>query len=82
MTWLDEYGRPLADYEVAAIESSHYYNYHDALSYLGFHEEKFEFAEAQAVSCETCGGLFVPYTNYLRKHRRECGWENGPAWVS
>lgn len=69
------YGRPLNDYEIAAIQRGGYTNQGIASAALGFEFERFAFADVQAVSCTQCGVLLAFVIRHMVRHRRECGWE-------
>ncbi len=45
-----------------------------AIDALGFDEKDFGLKEVQAVSCRTCGGLFLDHLWTMRRHRLDCGW--------
>lgn len=63
-----------ADYELRAIRNEGGFSEH-ALYALGFSVEPLGMQEAQAVSCNVCGGLFRDELRLLRRHRLQCGWD-------
>jgi hypothetical protein len=75
--WLDKWGEPMADYEVRVIEGDDWRHSEEALDYLGFTREHLGSDMYQAVSCDTCGALFLRSLHNQRAHRRLCGWDNG-----
>jgi hypothetical protein len=67
-----------AEYELRAIRGEA--GLHEDVIYaLGFSEQHFGMQFPQAVSCDTCGGLFVDQLDVARRHRLACGWPTPPA---
>ncbi|MBO0676763.1 hypothetical protein JRC04_04725 [Mycolicibacterium sp. S2-37] len=70
---LEQTGYEFADYEIQFLNGTGGFM-DQAIYALEFHEEKFQFAETQAVSCNICGGLFRDNLALMRRHRLQCGW--------
>jgi len=63
-----------ADYEINAVRGARNSSFDIAMDALGFRSEHFGMQDAQAVSCDICGGLFLERLSVMRRHRLACGW--------